>query len=110
MHSEKADCVILHEMIHLHESVLQNVVPFFHDAVLWNLYQSLCNDVKNLEEIVNIHGSLDNQLIMYYQGGEHDILFLLKSFDLDRRLGKPFGTIFGYDMADKVKQIQSTSE
>lgn len=33
-------------------------------------------------------------------GGVHDLLFLLKSFDLDLRMNYPLGTVFGYGMAD----------
>ena len=41
-------------------------------------------------------GHILNETELQSQGGTHDILFLLKSFDLDLRKGYPLGTVFGY--------------
>ena len=37
---------------------------------------------------------------LYSRGGLHDILFLLKSFDLEIRMGYPLRTVFAYGRAD----------
>lgn len=90
------DSVILHEMIHLHEFVLNEIPTYFHDVLLWCLYKDLRDKISNLEERIEAHGHIFNENYIRNQGGTHDILFLLKSYDLDLRKGYPLGTVFGY--------------
>ena len=102
---EKAedDIVILHEMIHLHEFVLNDLPLYFHDMVNWALYKDLRNKILNLDDIITDHAHALNGNELYKTGGVHDILFLLKSFDLDIKKGFPLGTVFGYGRADDFK-------
>ena len=97
------DIVILHEMIHLHEFVINDLPMYFHDMVYWALYQKLGKQIPKLDEIINSHAHLLTGNEIYFQGGTHDILFLLKSFDLDIRNGYSLGTIFGYGRVDDFK-------
>lgn len=100
------DVTILHEMIHLHESVI-NELPFhFHDVLYWALYQDLRKKIANLDDAISCHAHILNEFELYSRGGLHDILFLLKSFDLDIRLGYPFGTVFGYGRVDEFKYLK----
>lgn len=90
------DRVILHELIHLHESVINSLPMYFHDSLLWALYQDLIKKIPELNEIVSSHGHILTGETITSLGGDHDILFLLKSFDIDIRMGYPLGTVFGY--------------
>lgn len=95
--SLEKDHVILHEMIHMHEYAINGLPTFFHDMVYWALYKSLKDKVPNIDEIISNHARLVSEWVIQKCGGTHDILFLLKSFDLDLRKGYPLGTVFGYD-------------
>ncbi len=87
---------ILHEMIHLHEFVLNELPMFYHDAYFYCLYKSLQSQITDLDARIEAHGHLLNENQLYMKGGLHDILFLLKSFDLDLKKGYRLGTIMGY--------------
>ena len=90
------DRVVMHEMIHLHEFVINSQPMFFHDMLLWALYADLRKRIPKLDEIITGHAHALTGSSIYWRGGTHDILFLLKSFDLDIRKGWPLGTVFGY--------------
>lgn len=98
------DVVVLHEMIHLHEFVLDGEPLFYHDIALWALYSSLRGRVPDLDGCVTEHAHLLNEKVICARGGVHDILFLLKSFDLDLRMDYPLGTVFGYGLSDWYAQ------
>ncbi len=97
---ETNDSVILHEMIHMYQAVLDSLPSFYHDAVLWCLYKFLQNRVADLDKRIMAHGHILNESSLSRIGGCHDILFLLKSFELDLRMEYPLGTVFGYGMAE----------
>ena len=90
------DASILHEMIHLHEMLLSELEPYFHDIIFWALYQDLRKKIHGLDTIINEHAHVLNESQLYKAGGSHDILFLLKSLDLDLCMGYPLGRIFAY--------------
>ena len=94
---------VLHEMIHMHEDVINELPMYFHDMVYWALYSDLRKRIVNLDDIISGHAHLLTGSSIYYTGGLHDILFLLKSFDLDIRMGEPLGTVFGYGRTDDFK-------
>lgn len=102
--SDAEDSTILHEMIHLHESVINELPMYFHDMLYWALYKSLRDKIRALDEIITTHAHLLTGSTLFESGGLHDILFLLKSFDLDIRMGYPLGTIFAYGRADDFKE------
>lgn len=98
------DNIILHEMIHMYESNLNKQPLFYHDTLLWALYNDLKEKIEHLGEIVSGHAHILVGQSIYNQGGEHDILFLLKSLDLDLKMGYPLGTVFGYDMEEILRE------
>lgn len=100
------DVVILHEMIHLHESVINDQPFYFHDVLYWALYQDLRKKIANLDDAISQYAHILNESDLYSRGGLHDVLFLLKSFDLDIRQGYPFGTVLGYGQADDFKSLK----
>ena len=97
------DSTVLHEMIHLHESVINDLPMYFHDMLYWALYQDLRSKIPQLDDIVTGHAHLLTGTTISDIGGVHDILFLLKSFDLDIKMGYPLGTVFAYGRADDFK-------
>lgn len=102
------DHTILHEMIHLHEFVINDLPMYYHDMLYWALYQNLRKKIDGLDDVISDHAHIVTQSGLYSQGGLHDILFLLKSFDLDIRQGYPLGTVFGYGRIDDFKNITYT--
>ena len=96
------DFPVLHEMIHMHEFVLDIYPQYYRDAVTFCLYKDLCNRMAPEELDVRIKSHLhianQNRFASYF--GEHDLLFLLKSFDLDFKKGYKLGTVFGYGMVN----------
>lgn len=94
------EVVILHEMIHLHEYVVDESPLFYHDILVWYLYNKLKKEILDLDERINKHIHLGNEQQIQRLGGLHDLLFLLKSFDLDLKKGYSLGTVFGYGMSD----------
>ena len=97
------DRTILHEMIHLHEFVINDLPMYFHDMVYWALYKDLKKKIPELDDIITSHAHLLTGSTIYSAGGLHDILFLLKSFDLDIRMGYPLGTVFAYGRDEEFK-------
>lgn len=98
------DDVILHEMIHLHEAVLDVLPTYYREAVLYCLYRDLSSNIDDLDDRIEAHGHMLNETVLSNFGGRHDILFLLKSFDLDLHMNYPLGTVFGYGMANEIKK------
>ena len=97
------DSTILHEMIHLHEYVINDLPMYFHDMVYWALYKDLKKKIPELDNIITGHAHLLTGSTIYSAGGLHDILFLLKSFDLDIRMGYSLGTVFAYGRDEELK-------
>lgn len=90
------DATILHEMIHMIECYLEDFPKFYHDAVLLSLYNDLKGKIPDIDHRIVLHTHLYRGEEITAEGGNHDILFLLKSFDLDLRLGHKLGTVCGY--------------
>lgn len=97
------DYVILHEMIHMHEFALDIYPAYYHDAVFHCLYKDLHSKIADLDDRIERQGHILKQQQLARFGGTHDLLFLLKSFDLDLKMNYPIGTVFGYGMAEQVK-------
>lgn len=94
--------MVLHEMIHLHEDVINEFPLYYHDILYWELYSDLKNKISNLDELILKDTSLYKSTDMYRDGGLHDILFLLKSYDLDLRKGYELGTVYGYGKREEI--------
>lgn len=97
------DSAILHEMIHIHEEVINELPMYYHDMIYWSLYIDLKNKIPKLDEILTGHAHLLTETSIYNWGGLHDILFMLKSFELDIRMRYPLGTVFAYGREKELK-------
>jgi hypothetical protein len=89
--------VILHEMIHIYEWIIgEYPFSFMRDILFLSLYNDLKEKIPNLDDLIldRIHVIFSRTVSQI--GGDHGILFYLKSLDLDLRLGYDLGTIFGY--------------
>ena len=106
----KDDATVLHEMIHMHEFVINELPMFYHDALLWSLYADLRTRIPGLDELIAGHAHILTGAELYRQGGLHDILFLLKSFDLDIKKGYPLGTVFAYERTEAFKEYSYHAE
>lgn len=107
---DAADSTILHEMIHLHEFVINQLPMYWHDTLYWALYKNLRDKIPELDNIITGHAHLLNESVLYKQGGLHDILFLLKSFDLDIKMRYPLGTVLAYGRAEDFKKYSYKNE
>ena len=94
------DYVLLHEMIHFYERRFDRFPKYFRDMVLVSLYTDLSPKVLEMGEELNalILKALNalNANAIDVTGGDHSILFYLKSLDLDIKMGYPLGTVFTY--------------
>lgn len=102
----RKDETILHEMIHVYEALINEQPMYMHDMLLWALYTSLKKRIHKLDDIISSHAHLLNGSTLYLEGGLHDILFLLKSFDLDIRMGYHLGTVFGYGRVEEFQNCE----
>ena len=100
------DVILLHEMIHLFEFMINDLPLHYHDMLYWAIYQDLRKKIEGLDDAITQHAHALDSMTLYNKGGLHDILFLLKSFDLDLRQGYPFGTVFGYRRMDDFKFLK----
>ena len=87
---------VLHEIIHIYEEVLDNLPKFYHDTLLLCLYNDLKNKITDLDDRIISHTHVLYGERITRVGGNHDILFFLKSLDLDIRCGYKLGTVCGY--------------
>ena len=105
------DIMLLHEMIHVFiglydradsftnlfgETIHGSVFPFIRDALLLCLHNDLNAKIPDLDERILAHANIHSGVAIAKEGGSHDILFFLKSLDLDLRCGYKLGTVCGY--------------
>ena len=88
--------LILHEIIHAHINIIQTIQPFLRDALLICLYKYNKEKIDDLDQRILKHANIVSGLDISRRGGSHDILFFLKSLELDLRCGYKLGTICGY--------------
>jgi hypothetical protein len=79
---------------------------YFHDMLYWALYRDVRKRISKLDEIIDGHVHMLMGSTLFADGGLHDILFLLKSFDLDMKKGCPLGTVFGYGRDNEFKSYR----
>ena len=87
------DNVILHEMIHMHEIALELAPKIYYDTFILCLYKELSRKISDLDK--RIYNFSPFAKMLSDTGQTHSIAFLLKSFDLDLRMGYKLGTVFG---------------
>lgn len=88
--------VILHEMLHGHEQILLSINHIVRETLLVELYNKLKKEIPNIDKIISIHANINHNLELSKIGGEHDLLFLLKSLEIDLRRNNKLFTVFGY--------------
>jgi hypothetical protein len=88
---EETKIVVLHEMIHAYEFLLLEQKQY-QDYVFLYLYEMLSKKFgkKKLLRIISVDV---HRLITV---GQHSIMFLFKSLDLDLRFKRPLGTVHSY--------------
>jgi hypothetical protein len=84
---------LVHEMIHAYESQLS---PQFAEWLIVYLYQLVSRRIPRCR----LDRYIDASTHLLIHQARHGILFLLKSLDLDLRLGLKLGTVFGYGRDD----------
>ena len=87
---------IIHEIIHVYEYVYSMMPSFYHDALVISLYNYLRDQITELNNLIETHAHTLSGEEVFRAGGDHDILFYLKSLDLDLKLGYKLGTVCGY--------------
>ena len=93
--------VLLHEMIHHYEHSLRRLNPALCELLTVQLWDKLKERIGDLEERALRFLEIVEHNGLEASGGEHGLLFLLKSYDLDIRLGLPLGTVMGYGHAEE---------
>lgn len=88
--------VILHEMIHAYANTLNEANPTHKDILLLALYNKLKTKISDIDNHILSHAHNLLQFDVTLTGGYHDVLFFLKSLDLDLRCGYKLGTVCGY--------------
>lgn len=97
--------VILHEMLHAHEYIISQVSSILRDLLTLELYKELKRKIEKLDEIIFNHGNIPYNLEMSKSGGNHDVLFPLKSIDLDLKCNFELFTVFGYNYTKIFKDM-----
>ena len=97
--------VWLHELIHLYEHNLESVPGgmVFRDAVIWHLYCKLRDSISDLDKIISMYMQMDYISHIYHLGWTHDLLFFIKSLDIDLAKGWARYTTFGYDVEEFIR-------
>lgn len=90
------DGTLLHEMVHILEYVISECMIIYRDVLIWELYQNLRTVIIDLDDRIKEFLLLGNLYEIRSTGGEHDLLFFLKCFDLDLKMNFPLGTVMGY--------------
>ena len=97
--------IILHEMIHAHEFIINLHNPVLKDIILLELYKNLKLKIPRLDDWIFNHANIPHNLDLASKYGEHDLLFFLKSLDLDLKCGFDLFTVFGYDYNRIFKEM-----
>lgn len=97
--------IILHEMIHAHEFIINLHNPILKDIVLLELYKNLKLKIPRLDDWIFNHANIPHNFDLASKYGEHDLLFFLKSLDLDLKCGFDLFTVFGYDYNRIFKEM-----
>lgn len=95
--------VLAHELIHLWEHRLRAFDTGYSDLLLIHYWDEFRHQIPNLREIADSLMRSESYNDISETGGQHGLLFMLKSYDIDRRMGWPFGKTFGYDGAVAVQ-------
>ena len=111
---------LLHEMIHFYihelegdradESGSSRPDQSLKQYIAVKLWLKLSESVPDLDQRAQDFVELTDHDELEHKGGEHDLLFFLKSLELDVKCGYPLGTVFGYGRADTGGQDEQETE
>lgn len=90
------DEVLLHEMIHAYEDMLDKHKPKDKEIIFLELYKFLKEQDIDIDNRIKSHAFGPASREVAEQGGAHGIFFLLKSLELDIKCGYKLGTVCGY--------------
>jgi hypothetical protein len=98
--------VALHEMIHAYVGLLREGEPYtsfigIAELLIVRLYADLQKRIPDLDKRIIDHQNMIGEEI-FAQHGPHDLLFFLKSLDLDLRLNLPLGSVCSYGLDRKA--------
>ena len=94
--------VILHEMIHMYEVILEKIPSIYRDKIYLELYHKLKEKVPNLDALIEKQTAIFEEQVDKQDLRTHDVLFFLKSLDLDLKMGYELKTIFEKRLERKV--------
>ena len=90
--------VILHEMVHAYENILDTCVfSFVKEVVFLELYKYLQQQNIEVDKRILAHTNMLSGIDITQRGGRHGVFFFLKTLELDIKCNLPLGTICGYD-------------
>ena len=98
--------MLLHETIHMLEKRLGRLPSYYRDGLIMSLYRSLLPRINELDDMLSDllclveHEGFRLQTVGRRSSGNHDLLFILKAFDLDLRLHWPLGTVLTSGSSD----------
>ena len=76
------------------------IFHFYRNILFFCLYNALKpkleQDGIDLNKLISNHSHVAERQRITALGGQHDILFYLKSLDLDIKMGYELGTVCGY--------------
>jgi len=87
------ELILIDELIHVYEHVLAETTELYRQWLLIRLYDQLLPKPPYLRNLLSFDA---HSLVAEHSGYCHGPLFPLKSLELDLRLGKPLGTVYGY--------------
>ena len=100
------DYVLLHELIHIHEHILDTLPAYYRDILTLSLYNDLSPKLKkrgnDLDAMLASFCHVVNEVMIESAGGTHSPLFFLKSLDIDLRRGYPLGRVLSYGWDEKL--------
>ena len=115
---DELKCSLLHEILHIYcrnipENTSQLMTAVFYDwAKRFNetvkeiLFQETIADNPLLDDSDYQDLSLDALESLKKEKRTHSSLFIIKSIDLDEKLDKPYGTVYGYGQVDFFEGIR----
>ena len=85
--------VVLHEMLHVY---VNELYPELKDILIVCLYRDLEKRIPDIDDRLTMHAHINISEHTSLLGGEHSMLFFLKSLDLDLRCSFKLGSVCGY--------------
>lgn len=104
------EIVLLHEMTHVYDYLYTTINGRYRDSIFWCLYRYLSKRISNFDELIDLAGNFAFQDHLQYSGGNHSLLFIMKTLELDIRKGFQLGTVMQYDFCDYLEDYSYTPD